>query len=165
MVHHNLKSLLPIIALFLCSFFVMGCSGGGSSDSTGSNGGGNTAASSEDKAQAMIDKGLGIGPVKEMDIPDKIDKEMAAEGKKLFEQNCTACHKPLEDHLAPAPVGVLDRRKPEWIMNMILNPQEMVQKDPTAQKLQAEYNNIMSQQISKRDNARKIVEYFRTLEK
>lgn len=165
MVHHNLKSPLPIIALFLCSFFVIGCGGGGTTESTENSSTGNTTSSSVDKAQAMIKKGLGVGPVKEVKLGDKIDKQMAKAGKKIYQNNCTSCHKPKKDHIGPAPVGILDRRKPEWIMNMILNPREMVQKDPTAQKLQAEYNSVMSQQITDRDKARKILEYFRTLEK
>ena len=31
-------------------------------------------------------------------------------------------------------------RTPEWIMNMILNPTEMVEKDPLAKELLVEFN-------------------------
>ncbi len=50
-------------------------------------------------------------------------------------------------------------------MNMILNPEEMVFKDPIAKKLLAEYNFApMANQNLTEDQARKILEYFRTLE-
>lgn len=111
----------------------------------------------------MIEKGLGIGPVKELKLEGEVDQAMAEEGKQIFKNKCTSCHKPTEEHIGPAPLGVLDRRKPEWVMNMILNPTGMIQNDPTAQKLQAEYNSIMSQQIQDREEARKVIEYFRTL--
>ena len=170
MLRNKLKII--VLAFGMLGFLLVGCSGGsGGSDAQGSSGSEESGSSSgsaskeEKEVQAMIDKGLGVGPVKELKMKDEINQEWVKEGEKLFEQKCTACHKPLEDHLAPAPVGVLDRRKPEWIMNMILNPMEMVQQDPTAQKLQSEYNNVMSQQITDRKKARKILEYFRTLEK
>jgi hypothetical protein len=58
----------------------------------------------------------------------------------------------------------MDRRSPEWIMNMILNPEQMVKEDPIAQQLLVEYNMApMANQGLTEDQARKIVEYFRTL--
>jgi hypothetical protein len=49
-------------------------------------------------------------------------------------------------------------------MNMILNPQEMVQKDPLANDLLKEFNGSpMSNQGLTEDQARAILEYFRTL--
>ena len=47
-------------------------------------------------------KNKGIGPVKEVTLGE-IDDVLAAEGKALFEQLCTACHKPTEKLLGPAP--------------------------------------------------------------
>lgn len=64
--------------------------------------------------------------------------------------------------VGPALAGVTMRGSPEWIMNMILNPQEMVKKDPTAKKLLAEYNGaIMIDQNLSQDDARAVLEYFR----
>jgi len=60
--------------------------------------------------------------------------------------------------------GIYERRSPEWVMNIILNPDEMLKKDPTAKALLKEYNNIMmlNQNITE-DQARALSEYFRTL--
>lgn len=106
----------------------------------------------------------GIGPVTEITLAETIDQGMVAEGKALFDKNCAACHKPDKKYIGPAPKGVLDRRTPEWVMNMIMNPTEMVQKDPIAKQVLAEANGaIMADQNIQEEDARKILEYFRTL--
>jgi len=48
-------------------------------------------------------------------------------------------------------------------MNMILNPDEMVQKDPIAKALLAEYLSPMANQNLTEEQARAVLEYFRTL--
>ena len=50
-------------------------------------------------------------------------------------------------------------------MNMILNPEEMVEKDPVARELLTRYLAPMANQNLTREEARKILEFFRTLEK
>ena len=61
--------------------------------------------------------------------------------------------------------NILNRRSPEWVMNMILNPIEMVKKDTLAKAAFLEYNAAImgDQQVSEND-ARALLEYFRTLE-
>ena len=106
---------------------------------------------------------LGIGPVKSLELGE-LDQAMADEGKKLYDAKCTACHNINSKMIGPPQAGVLDRRTPEWVMNMILNPTEMIKKDPTARKLLKEYNNVpMTEQGVTEENARKILEYFRTM--
>ncbi len=75
-----------------------------------------------------------------------------------------ACHKPDKKFIGPAPKGILAKRSPEWVMNMILNPEEMVQKDPIAKALLVEYNGSpMANQGLTEAEARQVLEYFRTL--
>lgn len=106
----------------------------------------------------------GIGPVSEVTLGENIDQGMVAEGKALFDKNCAACHKTDKKYIGPAPKDILDRRTPEWVMNMIINPTEMVKKDPIAKQVLAEANGaIMADQNITEDQARKILEYFRTL--
>ena len=66
--------------------------------------------------------------------------------------------------IGPAMQGIYDRRSPEWVMNMLLNPTEMLKDDPIANALLKEYNNVMmlNQNLSQ-DEARSIAEYLRTL--
>lgn len=115
---------------------------------------------------SMIDMdNKGIGPVKNLDLPDEIDEAMAAKGKAIFDSKCLACHKPNKKFIGPAPAGVLDRRSPEWVMNMMLNPNEMVLKDPIAKQLLIEHNGSpMANQGLTEEEARQILEYFRTLD-
>jgi len=105
----------------------------------------------------------GVGPITSVEL-GPLDQAMADEGKAIYDQMCIACHKPNEKFIGPAPAGILDRRSPEWIMNMILNPDQMLKEDPIAKELLAEYNNVpMISQGLTEEQARKILEYFRTL--
>ena len=96
-----------------------------------------------------------------MELPAEIDQALADKGKLVFENNCTACHKLGERYVGPDLTGVTERRNPAWIMNMIMNPTEMTQKDPIAKKLLAEYLSPMADQNISEPDARAIVEYFR----
>jgi mono/diheme cytochrome c family protein len=114
---------------------------------------------------AVIDmSNKGVGPVKNLDLPETIDQTMVAAGAELFKTKCSACHKVDKKFIGPAPTGVMERRSPEWIMNMILDPEGMVQNDPIAKALLIEYNGSpMANQSLTETEARSILEYFRTL--
>ncbi len=103
----------------------------------------------------------GIGPVKSVTL-EAIDEKLVEKGKELYKTNCTACHKLKKRYIGPALKGVTDRRSPEWIMNMILNADEMLANDPVAKALISEYNAPMAQQQISKEEARAILEYFRT---
>ena len=103
----------------------------------------------------------GIGPVKSLPLPQLINVTMAKEGEELFKIKCTACHKIEQKYIGPALKGVTERRTPEWIMNMILNPEQMVKEDPIAKQLLATHLSPMANQHLTEQEARKILEYFR----
>ncbi|WP_308993147.1 cytochrome c [Mariniflexile litorale] len=106
----------------------------------------------------------GIGPIKELVLPAEIDQTMATHGEDVYKKMCTACHRPDKKFIGPAPSGILERRTPEWVMNMILNPDEMVQKDLLAKELLIEFNGSpMANQGLTQEDARAVLEYFRTL--
>lgn len=106
----------------------------------------------------------GVGPISAFELPAEIDSDMAEIGKEVYEAKCTACHKAEKKFIGPSPKGILEKRTPAWIMNMILNPDEMVQKDPMAKQLLIEFNGSpMANQNLTQDEARSILEYFRTL--
>ena len=83
-------------------------------------------------------------------------------GKEIFKANCTACHKFEKRVVGPPLAGVTQRRSPEWIMNMILNPENMVANDPDAKALLEEYLSPMANQNLTEEEARAILELFRT---
>jgi cytochrome c551/c552 len=106
----------------------------------------------------------GIGPVTEVKLA-ALDSGLATKGKGVFEAKCTACHKIDERYVGPALRGVTKRRAPEWVMNMILNPGEMTQKDETAKGLLGEYLTQMTFQNVTQDEVRSILEFFRENDK
>jgi cytochrome c len=119
---------------------------------------------SQPEADLIDMSNKGIGPIKNLELPDNIDQGMADKGKVNFDAKCLACHKSHKKFIGPAPIGILDRRSPEWVMNMILNPGEMVQKDPIAKQLLIDHNGSpMANQGLTEEEARQILEYFRTL--
>lgn len=106
----------------------------------------------------------GVGPITSLELPAEINTEMAAHGAEVYNKMCTACHRPNKKFIGPAQAGVMERRTPEWIMNMILNPEEMIQKDPLAKELLMEFNGApMANQNLTQEDARAVLEYFRTL--
>lgn len=155
------KFLFP--ALFLA---LIGCGGGDSS--TGAEAPGATPPVSMVEEEAVVDPmtSKGVGPISHVDIDltAPVDEALAAKGSEVYEKLCTACHKPDKKHIGPSPQGIFERRTPEWIMNMIMDPDRMVKEDPTAKALLIEFNGspMANQNVSEED-ARAILEYFRTL--
>jgi hypothetical protein len=126
-----------------------------------------TPEKTENKVQASkrIDlNNKGVGPINSVDLALVVNQDMATHGKEIYEKMCTACHKVDKKHIGPAPVGILARRSPEWVMNMILNPEQMVKEDPLAKDLLIEFNGSpMANQNLTKEEARAVLEYFRTL--
>ncbi len=106
----------------------------------------------------------GVGQIKELTLPAEIDQTMAAAGAELYKTNCTACHKVDTRFIGPSPKGIFERRNPAWVMNMILDPKLMTEQDQCAKDLLVEFNGAaMANQNLTVEQARSIVEYFRTL--
>lgn len=122
-----------------------------------------TQSKEEDKTStedALSNKG--IGPIDNLDLPEDIDGAMAGKGGDIFKKMCSACHKMDKKFVGPQLAGVTERRTPEWIMNMILNPTEMIKEDPIAKKLLIESNMaVMANQGLSEEESRSILEYFR----
>lgn len=123
------------------------------------------AETSNIKASERIDlESKGVGPVTSITLNAEIDSEMASQGKEVYDQLCLACHRIGKKFIGPPPNGVLERRSPEWVMNMILNPEGMVKEDPLAKDLLIEFNGSpMANQGLTEEQARAVLEYFRTL--
>jgi len=117
------------------------------------------------KASLRIDlKNKGVGPIKSVELASAIDNTMATHGADVYKKMCTACHRADKKFIGPAPTGIMKRRTPEWIMNMILDPEGMVKNDPLAKELMIEFNGSpMANQNLTEEDARAVLEYFRTL--
>ena len=128
-------------------------------------GGGEKAAEApkltpEGLTQEQVKKG--IGPIKNLSLA-AIDTALVTSGKAVFDLKCVACHKVNERLVGPPLAGITTRRSPEFIMNMILNPDEMVKKHPEVKAMLATYYIPMTFQNVTQEDARAILEYFRTL--
>lgn len=148
---------LKVFVLALGVALVSGCGSDGKKEEKAS------MAAEEKKVVEIVDpmKDKGIGPVTSITLAE-IDESMAAEGKEVFKLKCSACHKISKRFVGPALAGVTERRTPEWIMNMILNPEVMVAENPIAKELLATYLSPMANQNLTEKEARLILEYFRT---
>jgi mono/diheme cytochrome c family protein len=107
----------------------------------------------------------GVGPFKKVDLGKDINISLAEQGKVLYEGRCIACHKFEERFIGPPLSGVTERRNPVWIMNMIINPNEMVEKDPIGKELLAEYKTPMINMGVNEEDTRAILEYLRAHDK
>jgi cytochrome c len=102
-----------------------------------------------------------IGPIKQIMELSALDDNLAKEGEKIFDSKCAACHKLDERYVGPPQRDVLERRTPEFVMNMMLNPEENYQKHPEIKKLLGEYMTQMPNQNLSVQDARAVLEYFR----
>lgn len=102
----------------------------------------------------------GIGPIKKVEL-GPLNLTQAKRGKEVFDSKCLACHQFDKRMVGPPLSGVTKRRSPEWIMNMIINTNEMVEKDPIVKSMIAEYMTKMTYQDVSKENARALLEYFR----
>ncbi|GAA0879837.1 hypothetical protein GCM10009119_28060 [Algoriphagus jejuensis] len=124
-----------------------------------------TAASSESATaspQAASSDPKGIGEVKSVDLGTGINPTLAEEGQAIVDMKCTACHQLNDKRLVgPGFQGVTNRRRPEWIINMITNVDVMLDQDATAQKLLEECLTRMPNQNLSQADARGILEFMR----
>lgn len=105
----------------------------------------------------------GIGPVTENVVLEEIDVELADRGEELFKGLCIMCHNELDSSVAPSMEGILERRSPEYVMNMISNPVGMTRRHPSRINQEERYFTLMPFQSISIEDARAIVEYFRLI--
>lgn len=147
-----MKHTLYLALVLTLVVVVQGC--GGSEDSQ--------ASSTKDPSGLSAHQlENGIGPVKSLDLGE-IDAQLVAQGEEQFNVKCSACHRTGERYVGPALDDVLSRRTPAYVMNMILNPEEMIQKHPEARKLLGEFMTPMANQNLTEAEARAVLEYLRT---
>jgi len=101
--------------------------------------------------------------VKEVKLSTPLDQNMVKGGHGIYDLKCGSCHKLDETKLVgPGWKGVTQRRKPEWIINMITNVDMMLEKDPEAQKLLEQCLVRMPNQNLTETEARSVLEFMRS---
>lgn len=149
----------------LISIFLVSCGGSGDNGSEASGESSSSPAQEESSGElSAFELEHGIGPVTEpLNIGDDIDMDLADQGQTIFEMNCTACHEMENRLVGPALGDVTEQRSNEFIMNFILNPSGMTQDHPVGKELLAEYMTPMPFQNVSEEEARAILEYFRSV--
>ena len=151
------KSILLVLSLALA--FACGKKEESAEDNYQPGGG---EATTEAADPASYDPKRGEGKYDTVELGATLDQAMAAKGEEVSGVKCTSCHKMTDEKLVgPGWKGVSERRKPEWIMNFITNPDPMIDKDPEVQaQLEICLVRMPNQGVSD-DEAREILEYMR----
>jgi cytochrome c1 len=146
-----------ILSILTISSLIIGC--GGEKTKQDSPDSSTEVKTKEKSIDPMSDKG--VGPITSVTIGD-IDEALVAKGHEIFKAKCTACHRIGKRFIGPDLTGVTKKQSPEWIMNMILNPEIMVVENAKAKELLMEYSAPMANQNLTEEEARAVYEYFRT---
>ena len=152
--------LRPALLLLLPSLALAACGGksGGAAPAAGS-----AAPSAQASDLTPWQLANGVGPITEGTVLEAMDRDEVAEGKQRFEQVCASCHKANERYVGPALGGVVGRRTPQYVMNMILAPDTMVARHPEAKALFGTYMMQMPKLGLTPEQAQEVMEYLRTL--
>lgn len=148
------------LSLPLLLVAVVGLAACGGSEPDASSAASSAASSSADGlTEAQLENG--IGPVEQVTLSAEIEADLAAQGETIFNMKCSACHKMDQRYVGPPLGDVAQRRTPAFVMNMMLNPEEMLEKHPAAREMLAQYMTPMPNQSLTRDDARAILEFLR----
>lgn len=147
-------------ALMLAALTALTACGGDAPPANAPSGSSAVAAGAELSAVEMEQ---GIGPIRDLQL-GALDPALVARGEADFTTKCSACHKIDERYVGPPLGEVLDHRRPEFVMNMILNANEMVQKHPVVREMLAQYYTPMPVQVTDQGEARAILEYLRSVQ-
>lgn len=153
----------PFLALGAATLLALNVAACGNADSNGSETrtpASNTATTADGGLTPEQTKN-GIGPIKHVSISDTIGEDLAERGEEIFKMKCAACHKMDIRYVGPPLRDVVVRRSPEYIMNMLLNTQEMIEKHPAAKELLAQYMTPMPNQNLTEEDARALLEHLR----
>lgn len=158
----KLKLLTPILLAGL--FMVYACGGSQSETSSAEETTSETHNAPETAGPVDVKSksdSKGVGKFTSVEL-GALDAGMAQKGEAIFTSKCAACHKLTDEKVVgPGLAGITERRTPEWIMNMITNPEEMTKSDPVGQALLGEHLIQMTFQNVSDDETRQILEFLR----
>ncbi len=141
--------------LIILAFLIAACS---SNENQDSNQADDQATSNQ---PAAPDDGKGVGEIEHVDLNDPLKAEMVSRGEGIYEMKCASCHKLTGQRVVgPGWEGITEKRKPEWIMNMITNVEVMLAEDSTAQALLEECLVRMPNQNLTQQDARDVLEFM-----
>ena len=151
----SLSKMLWLAGLLACSWLIGGCSSTPETDA---------------ERQARRQQGNltsweiqhGIGPIVEDLQVAAVDNALAERGKAIFVQKCATCHYLDMKKTGPPLRDVTKRRSSEYVMNQILNPEQMGKLHPDGRQLVAQYAQYMTIQGITRENAHELLDFLRS---
>lgn len=150
---------MPALALALAVAALAAC-GGETAESSPAD---RTDESAAPGALTPVELEQGIGPVRDLEL-GPIDPALADEGATAFVTKCSACHHIEDRYVGPRLGTVLSRRRPEFVLNMVLNANEMVKRHPVVREMLGQFYTPMPVQVTDPDEARAILEYLRSVQ-
>ncbi|MCB9360868.1 MAG: c-type cytochrome [Flavobacteriales bacterium] len=90
-----------------------------------------------------------------------ISDSLMQRGQRLFKDKCAQCHTMEFKNSGPDISDILANRKPEWVVNFLLNKEEMLQRDSIAIRTRVKYNEDCGTKITTKNEALEILEYLR----
>jgi mono/diheme cytochrome c family protein len=160
---YKYKVMKKFFGCSVIALLILACGGADQSESsTAKKNPYSTEKTSEENSSYDPKRGEGKWTAENLNIGASLDQAMADKGKNITEVKCSSCHKLTDERLVgPGWKGVTERRRPEWLMNFITNPDPMINKDPEVQaQLEICLVRMPNQNLSD-DEARAILEYMR----
>ncbi len=153
------KNSLKGLGLVTVLALAVAC-GGSETPATGAATEATTPVTTEPAAPA----GVKLVTADDIKFGEQVDEGMVTKGKEIYDVKCQACHSTGTNRVVgPGWGGLLDQRKPEWIMNMILHTDAMLETDAEAQAMLEECLVRMPNQNLSHDEALNVLEFMRTL--
>ncbi|MGA2297933.1 MAG: c-type cytochrome [FCB group bacterium] len=101
--------------------------------------------------------------MKNITVGATVDQALADKGKAVFQTKCTACHKYDTRLVGPPLKEVTKRRSAEYIISMIMHPEDMQDNNDTVKALVKTYMTKMTNQNVNEADAKAIYEHLRAI--
>ena len=157
-----MKKIISLCTVFAMIAILTACGGSDQNKQNENASDATVAETATANGNPSYDPNRGEGKFTTVEVGEKLDVALAADGKKAFDIKCSSCHKLTEEKLVgPGWKDVTKRRQAPWIMNFITNTDEMLNKDPAAQaQLEICLVRMPNQSLSDAD-ARALLEFMR----
>ena len=159
----KMKKIITVLMISSLFAFIVACNSNPTKEDFSTNEEtSETPSATTENGNPSYDPKRGEGKFTKVDIGATLDNAMAATGEKIAGVKCSSCHKTTEEKLVgPGWKGVTSRRKAEWIMNFITNPDPMIEKDPAVQaQLELCLVRMPNQNLNDTE-AREVLEFLR----
>jgi hypothetical protein len=102
----------------------------------------------------------GVGPIISLKL-EPIKDSMMKVGMESFKDRCSQCHTMEYKNDGPDISDILAIRKPEWIVNFLINKDEMLLRDALAIKTRLKYERDCGAELTNQTEALELLEYLR----